>query len=162
MLFGLILFLASCKSKKAVSDVKDDTTKETIEETTKETVSVIKPTEVDKIKSDRAYDLGKRLLETCNTSKFKAFTKNEATDKVIANATAEKISNTCKKINQRNGKFLGLKLLDIKHDKILDEYTFRYDINYEKKLYKRELYVVVNAQNKVSAINTKEVKPTPF
>ena len=154
MLFGLILFLASCKSKKVVSDVKDDTTKET--------VTVIKPTEVDKIKSDRAYDLGKRLLETCNTSKFKAFTKNEATDKVIANATAEKISNTCKKINQRNGKFLGLKLLDIKYDKLLDEYTFRYDINYEKKLYKRELYVVVNAQNKVSAINTKEVKPTPF
>ena len=154
MLFGLILFLASCKSKKAVSDVKDDTTKET--------VSVIKPTEVDKIKSDRAYDLGKRLLETCNTSKFKAFTKSEATDKVIANATAEKISNTCKKINQRNGKFLGIKLLEVKHDKILDEYTFRYDINYEKKLYKRELYVVVNAQNKVSAINTKEVKPTPF
>lgn len=154
MLFGLILFLASCKSKKAVSDVKDDTTKET--------VSVIKPTEVDKIKSDRAYDLGKRLLETCNTSKFKTFTKNEATDKVIANATAEKISNTCKKINQRNGKFLGIKLLEVKHDKILDEYTFRYDINYEKKLYKRELYVVVNAQNKVSAINTKEVKPTPF
>ena len=154
MLFGLILFLASCKSKKAVSDVKDDTTKET--------VTVIKPTEVDKIKSDRAYDLGKRLLETCNTSKFKTFTKNEATDKVIANATAEKISNTCKKINQRNGKFLGLKLLDIKYDKLLDEYTFRYDINYEKKLYKRELYVVVNAQNKVSAINTKEVKPTPF
>lgn len=162
MLFGLILFLASCKSKKAVSDVKDDRTKETIEETTKETVTVIKPTEVDKIKSDRAYDLGKRLLETCNTSKFKAFTKNEATDKVIANATAEKISNTCKKINQRNGKFLGIKLLEVKHDKILDEYTFRYDINYEKKLYKRELYVVVNAQNKVSAINTKEVKPTPF
>ena len=154
MLFGLILFLASCKSKKAVSDVKDDTTKET--------VSVIKPTEVDKIKSDRAYDLGKRLLETCNTSKFKAFTKSEATDKVIANATAEKISNTCKKINQRNGKFLGIKLLEVKHDKILDEYTFRYAIDYEKKLFKRELMVTVNSENKVSAINTKEVKPTPF
>ena len=155
-------FISSCKSKKAVSDVKDDTTKETIEETTKETVSVIKPTEVDKIKSDRAYDLGKRLLETCNTSKFKAFTKNEATDKVIANATAEKISNTCKKINQRNGKFLGIKLLEVKHDKILDEYTFRYAIDYEKKLFKRELMVTVNSENKVSAINTKEVKPTPF
>ena len=96
MLFGLILFLASCKSKKAVSDVKDDTTKETIEETTKETVSVIKPTEVDKIKSDRAYDLGKRLLETCNTSKFKAFTKNEATDK----AAKDKLEQIIKVSNQ--------------------------------------------------------------
>ena len=122
----------------AGTGLEADHSKETIEETTKETVSVIKPTEVDKIKSDRAYDLGKRLLETCNTSKFKAFTKNEATDKVIANATAEKISTTCKKINQRNGKFLGIKLLEVKHDKILDEYTFRYAMDYEKKLFKRE------------------------
>ncbi len=81
---------------------------------------------------------------------------------MIANATAEKISTTCKKINQRNGKFLGIKLLEVKHDKILDEYTFRYAIDYEKKLFKRELMVTVNSENKVSAINTKEVKPTPF
>ena len=158
MLFGLILVFASCKSKKTISDAKDENSKET----TEETVTILKPVEIDKIKSDRAYDLGKRLLETCNTSKFKAFTKTEATDKVIANATIEKISTTCKKINQRNGKFLGIKLIEAKHDKILDEYVFRYSIDYEKKLFKRELIVTVNSENKVSAINTKEIKPTPF
>lgn len=158
LLILTIITLAACKSKKTTLDNSNNPT----ETTTTETISTIAPNEVDKIKSDRAYNLGTRLLETCNTSTFKAFSKTEATDKVIANATPQKIATTCKKINQRNGKFLGLKLLDIKHDKILDEYTFRYDINYEKKLYKRELYVVVNAQNKVSAINTKEVKPTPF
>ena len=59
-------------------------------------------------------------------------------------------------------KVAGIKLLEVKHDKILDEYTFRYAIDYEKKLFKRELMVTVNSENKVSAINTKEVKPTPF
>ena len=158
LLILTIITLASCKSKKTTLDNSNNP----IETTTTETISTIAPNEVDKIKSDRAYDLGKRLLETCNTSKFKTFTKNEATDKVIANATAEKISNTCKKINQRNGKFLGIKLIEAKHDKILDEYVFRYSIDYEKKLFKRELIVIVNSENKVSAINTKEVKPTPF
>jgi hypothetical protein len=157
-LLALILLFTACKSKKAVSDAKEENSKENIEET----VSIVKPSEVDKVKSDRAYDLGKRLLETCNTSKFKAFTKNEATDKVIANATAEKISATCKKINQRNGKFLGIKLIEVKHDKFLNEYVFRYAIDYEKKLFKRELSVTVNSENKVSAINTKEIKHTPF
>lgn len=155
-LFLTIITLAACKSKKTTLDNSNNPTE------TKETTSIIPLNEVDKIKSDRAHNLGTRLLETCNTSTFKAFSKNEATDKVIANANPQKIANTCKKINQRNGKFLGLKLLEVKHDKILDEYTFRYDISYEKKLYKRELYVVVNSDNKVAAINTKEVKPTPF
>jgi hypothetical protein len=158
MLFAVILILASCKSKKAISDVNDENSKETKEET----ISILKPSEVDKIISDRAYNLGKRLLETCNTSKFKPFTKTEATDKVIANATIDKISATCKKINQRNGKFIGIKLIEIKHDKFLNEYVFRYAIDYEKKLFKRELMVTVNSENKVSAINTKEVKHTPF
>jgi len=155
-LFLTIITLAACKSKKTTLDNSN------IPSETKETISIIPLNEVDKTKSDRAHNLGTRLLETCNTSTFKAFSKNEATDKVIANANPQKIANTCKKINQRNGKFLGLKLLEVKHDKILDEYTFRYDISYEKKLYKRELYVVVNSDNKVAAINTKEVKPTPF
>lgn len=158
MMLSLILIFASCKSKKMLNDSKDENSKETSEET----VTILKTNEIDKIKSDRAYNLGKRLLETCNTSKFKAFTKNEATDKVIANATPEKISATCKKINQRNGRFIDIKLIEIKYDKILDEYLFRYSIDYEKKLFKRELYVTVNSENKVSAISTKEIKPTPF
>jgi hypothetical protein len=156
MILSLILIFASCKSKKMLNDTKDENSKEASEET------VLKANEIDKIKSDRAYNLGKRLLETCNTSKFKAFTKNEATDKVISNATPEKISATCKKINQRNGRFIDIKLIEIKYDKILDEYLFRYAIDYEKKLFKRELYVTVNSENKVSAISTKEIKPTPF
>ena len=154
VLLAIILVLASCKSKKATSDSNDKPIEEKI--------VILKPTEVDNLKKERAYDLGKRLLETCSTSKFKAFSKSEATDKVIANATVEKIAATCKKINQRNGKFIGINLIDVKHDTFLNEYVFRYAIDYEKKLYKRELFVTINSENKVSAINTKEVKPVPF
>ena len=54
---------------------------------------LVKTEEVEMVKKNRANDLGRRLLESCNTSRFKAFTANEATDKVRQNATKEKISN---------------------------------------------------------------------
>lgn len=141
------LTLVSCKSKKTV-----------VEKPTE----IIKPVEVEAVKKNRAYDLGKRLLETCNTSRFRAFSSLEATEKVRQNATKEKISAICKKINQRNGRFLGINLIDITHNKSKDEYVFRYTIEYEKKYYKRELFVTVNAENKVSAISTKELEPKPM
>ncbi len=125
-------------------------------------VTLVKPTEVDISKKKRADDLGTRLLETCNVSRFRGFSATEATDKVRQNATKAKISAICQKINQRNGRFLGIDLIDITRDKKKNEHTFRYSISYEKKLYKRELFVTVNAENKVSAISTKEVTPKPL
>lgn len=123
---------------------------------------VVKPEEVEMVKKNRATDIGKRLLESCNTSRFKAFSTNEATDKVRQNATKDKISTICKKINQRNGRFLGIKLIDVMHNKLTDEYIFHYSIDYEKKLYKRDLKVTVNKENQVSAIATREVTPKPM
>ena len=67
-----------------------------------------------------------------------------------------------KKINQRNGRFLGINLIDVTYHKSKEEYVFRYNIEYEKKYYKRELFVTVNAENKVSAISTKELEPKPM
>ncbi|MDI9257147.1 MULTISPECIES: hypothetical protein [Flavobacterium] len=143
----VVLLLISCKSKNAAAD---------------KTISIVKPEEVELIKKNRAQDLGKRLLETCNTSRFKAFSSTEATEKVRQNANKEKIAAVCKKINQRNGRFLGINLIEITYNKLTDEHVFHYNINYEKKYFKRELYVTVNAENKVSAISTKEVAPTPM
>lgn len=148
IIFCCIAVVFSCKSKKPVVVEK--------------TIVVVKPETIEPAKLNRAYDLGKRLLESCNTSHFKAFAASEATDKVRQNATREKISSICKKINQRNGRFLGLNLLDVIHDKIKDEYVFRYNILYEKKLFKRELSVTVTADNKVSAISTKEIATKPL
>ncbi len=143
-----IALVISCKSKKHVI--------------VNRSLVLIKPESVEPAKQMRAYDLGKRLLESCNTSRFKAFSASEATEKVRQNATKDKISTICKKINQRNGRFLGLTLLNVVHNKTKDEFIFRYSINYEKKLFKRELYVTIGADNRVSAIATKEVKDKPL
>ncbi|WP_395062222.1 hypothetical protein [Flavobacterium sp.] len=149
----LISAFLSCKSKK------NGTT--TVAEPYNRYVKVAVD-EVIAIKTNRAYDLGRRLLETCNTSRFKTFTKNEATDKVIQNATVEKITKTCQKMNNRNGKFIDLQLIEVIHDVETDNYQFRYKIIYEKKYFERELSVVVNPENKVDAISTKEVPKKPL
>lgn len=147
----LLLFIVSCKTKKVSTDTTNSTA-----------LRKVALSEVESVKKNRAFDLGNRLLETCNTSKFKVFSKNEATDKVIANATVERITSTCKKINMRNGKYLGLELIDITYNPKQEEYIFHYKITYEKKLYKRELFVTLNKEDKVSAISTQEIKPKPM
>lgn len=158
IIFLLCLALVfSCKSKKNATDTKPTGVKPV-----EKPSNLVKPEDVEEIKKDRAFDVGKRLLESCNTSRFRAFSSSEVTDKVRKNATKEKISSTCKKINQRNGRFLGIKLIDITRNKKTKELIFRYSIDYEKKLYKRELNVTVNEENKVSAISTKEIPAKPL
>jgi len=149
-----LAMLFSCKSKKPAD--------KPVVKVPEKPSNLVNPEEVEGIKKNRAYDIGKRLLESCNTSRFKAFSSSEATDKVRQNATKEKISSICKKINQRNGRFLGINLINITKNKKTNELVFRYSIDYEKKLYKRELNVTVNAENKVSAIATKEITPKPM
>ncbi|WP_136667905.1 hypothetical protein [Flavobacterium sp. H122] len=145
IILPLLLLIISCKSKKPEN-----------------TSVIVDSSKVEAIKKNRAFDLGTRLLDACNTSKFKSFNKEEATEKVIANATPEKVTATCLKIRQRNGKFNFIKLLDITYIKTTKEYVFRYDIDYEKKYFKRELKITINSENKVSAISTKEVPRKPM
>jgi hypothetical protein len=133
-----LLFLVSCKTQKSTPEIA-------VAE--KRTAVIVKPEAVEAIKKDRAYALGKRVLEACNSSRFKAFTTTEATPKVMANATAEKISATCQKIILRNGRFIDLKLVEIQ---------------YEKPMFKRELRVTIDAENKISSLTTKEIKSKPL
>ena len=146
-----LIVLSACKSKTPKNDILVEKRYVTVEVAA-----------VNVLKKNRAYELGKRLLETCNTSRFKAFTTAEATDKVIKNASVENISKTCQKMNMRNGKFVNLKLIDIVHDLQTDAYVFRYDIIYEKKYFKREMKVTIDNANKISGITTKEIATKPF
>ena len=149
IIVSVLIFTFSCKSK-----MSKNTTNES--KSNLERFEIVKLEEIDAQKKEKSYNLGKRLLEACNTSKFKPFTADEATEKVIANATSEKIAATCKKINLRNGKFIKLDLIEVLRDKDAEEYIFRYDIKYEKTYFKRELMVTINSEEKVSAISTKE------
>lgn len=151
-----ILLLTSCATRKKV------TAKNIPAATSENTTKVVPTSEVAATTIQLATSIGSRLLEACNTSKFKPFTKEEATEKVIQNMDPKKLSETCKKINFRNGKFLGLDLQQITYNAATASYQFNYVIIYEKKMFPRELYVTINAENKVSAIQTKEQKVKPL
>jgi hypothetical protein len=88
------------------------------------------PSEINASNKKRAYDLGKGLLETSNTSRLIAYNSSEATEKVKQNATNEKISTICKKMNQHNGRFLGINLIDVIRNNKTEDITFRYAIDY--------------------------------
>ena len=156
-----LVTIVSCKSKAPKTSANKTIAVKTESTIAKERFEKVSAKEVKTIKQNRAFDLGKRLLETCNTSVFKVFTSEEATEKVRNNATVEKISKTCQKILFRNGKFINLELLDITHDNETDDYIFKFDIIFEKKYFKRELYVTVNSIDKVSEIKSKEVYRKP-
>lgn len=104
-----------------------------------------------------AENLGTRLLGMCNNGKFKKFNNNEATEKVINNIDLEKMTKTCQKIFFRNGKFIDLELIEIRQDNETGELGFRFNIVYEKNFFKRELKLILNSENKLSYIATKQI-----
>ena len=58
-----LLVLIGCKSKTISRDTEDLKIKKAVS------------SEINSVQQQKAYDLGKRVLETCNTSKFKPLTK---------------------------------------------------------------------------------------
>lgn len=134
-----IVALASCKSKKITTAPKVE--------------KIETPTEVSDFQKSRAYELGKRVLNTCNTSKFKPFTANEATEKVIQNTTLERLSSTCSKYLIKYGKFEDINLVEIVRTDD-NSLVFRYKANYQRKFTQKELQVTLNSENKVAAIKS--------
>lgn len=140
ILLAFTFILNACKSKsKAIEKPK---------------IEVLDPLIVDKTKKKRAYELGKKILMTCNTSKFKPFSKDEATESVIKNTTLEKLTNTCQKFRLKYGKFEDIKLAQVIHNLEDDSYIFRYKAEYQRKFATKELRVTINNENKVSAIKS--------
>lgn len=136
ILFVLIL-LAGCKAKNAAPRIVK-----------------IDASEVDASQKNKAYDLGKRVLNSCNTSRFKPFNSNEATAEVIKNTTPEKISRTCQKFLLKYGAFKDIKLAEVIQNKTDKTTIFRYKAVYERKFVTKELRVTMNEDNKVSAIQS--------
>lgn len=139
-----IVLIAGCKSKNAV------TTPE-IEE-----VKIVKLmlSDVNESQKDKAYELGKRVLMTCNTSKFKPFNESEATASVIKNTTEERLTKTCTKFRQYYGTFKDLQLIEVLKNNTDQTIIFRYKALYTKKVANKELRVSMNQENKVSSIKS--------
>lgn len=126
------------------------------EETPSVKYTVLKPDEVNTAQKKRAYDLGKRVLMTCNTSQFKPFTPEEATQTVIKNVNRDKISMTCHQVKRGFGTFNDMTLEQIYYDKKNRLTIYRYKCDYEKKYRIKEMRVIMNESNQVTSIVTKD------
>lgn len=136
-----LIALVGCKSKKAQQENK---------------IVKLALTEVNNSQKNKAYELGKRVLMTCNTSKFKPFTTSEATTSVINNITIEKLSKTCSKYRQWYGTFKDLQLAEVYQSKNDQTTIYRFRALYSKKVANKELRVFVNSENLVSSIKTSD------
>lgn len=138
-----LCLIASCKSKKdvAAKPVEPKITKVAVVEVAPEV-------------KEKAYELGKRVLMTCNISKFKPFNAAEATPSVIKNMTKERLTRTCLKFRLKYGDFRDLELQEILKNKSEKTTVFRYKALYEKKIANKELRVTLNESNQVSAIKS--------
>jgi hypothetical protein len=112
----------------------------------------------EEIQKNKAYDLGKRILTTCNTSKFKPFTSSEATEKVIANSSPKNVKQICIKYNLKYGHFKDLEFIEMIPNKTDNTNIFRFKALFEYAKANKELRVTMNSENKASAIATKDWK----
>lgn len=138
-----LLMLIGCKSKKVA-----------IIEPKKTNFEKISFAEINDVQKNKAYDLGKRVLMTCNTSKFKPFNTTEATVSVIQNTTEERLTKTCTRFRQYYGTFKDLELVEVFKNNYEKTTIFRYKALYSKKVANKELRVSINGENKVSAIKS--------
>ncbi|MBP1224566.1 hypothetical protein [Flavobacterium sp. 1355] len=132
--------LAGCKSKTVSRDTEDLK------------ITKLEASDINANQQKKAYDLGKRVLETCNTSKFKPFDETEVTKSVMENTTEERLTKTCTRFRQYYGNFIDLKLDGVYKTK--QEVIYRYHALYTKKVANKELRVFVNEENLVSAIKS--------
>lgn len=153
-LFVFLIILLGCKSKKVIT--------ENVENKKLSSKISIALDNVDKNLQNKTYELGFKLMNACNTSKFKNFSNTEATKKVIQNITPEKISITCKKIAIRNGAFINMQLTSVFFNEFTKETIFNYELFFEKKYFKRQLQITLNSENLICSILTKESKPKLF
>ncbi|TPD71166.1 hypothetical protein [Flavobacterium microcysteis] len=137
LLLLCIAILGACKSKPSAPKI-----------------AKLELSEVSPSQKNRAYELGKRMLNACNTSKFKPFTKEEATEKVIQNVTLDKLSSTCRKFSIKYGKFEDIRLVEVIKNKADESLIFRYKADYQRKFAQKELQVTLDKENKVSSIRS--------
>ncbi|HEY1197038.1 hypothetical protein [Flavobacterium sp.] len=135
-----LLLLIGCKSKIVSRDTEDLKIKK------------VSGAEINSSQQQKAYDLGKRVLLTCNTSKFKPFNETEVTKSVMENTTEERLTKTCQRFRQYYGSFIDLKLDGVYKTK--HEVIYRYHALYTKKVANKELRIFVNDENLISAIKS--------
>ena len=101
-----------------------------------------------------SYDVAFRLLNSCNTSILKKFTEFELTGSLLKKITLSYISAICVNNNEEYGKFIGLELAEVLTNENILTNIYRFKIEYDRKLLKKEMRIYINNQGLVSVIKT--------
>jgi hypothetical protein len=123
-----------------------------------QTVKATELSTIDEAQKNKAYDLGKRILLTCNTNKFKPFTTDEATKKLIANSTEKKVIEIGAKYSLKYGNFKDLEFIEMIPNKTDGTNIYRFKAFFDYAQAIKEMRVTMNSENKASAITTREWK----
>lgn len=151
---GLLIFISlnSCNpTKNTASKPADEILKSSKWET-------LAPNLINLRQQNKGQDMCDRILSTCNTSSFKAFTKQEATPELIEKITPEKLAGTCKEILKGYGKF---KKTVFKEAQILEKdglTCYVFECVYEKKYYKKQIKIIFNESNQATNIVTETIQ----
>jgi hypothetical protein len=162
----IIMLLVSCKAKAPITskkplEIKTETpTPEIVVEVPEtkplEQFVILDLSDVNSNQKTKAYHLGKRVLNTCNTSKFKSFSTSEAVQSVIDNTTEIRLTKTCLKFKLRYGDFIDLELQEVIKDNFSQEIIYRYKALYTKEIANKELQVSMNTKNQITALKSKD------
>ena len=147
-----LCFLIGCKSKKDASSGKSTASSKSNK------VEKLTEAKMDFEQRDRITALGKQILMTCNTSKFKPLTDKEATPEVRKNMTIERLTKTCLKFKLKYGDFRDLHFIEAYKDIVEKSTIYRYKALYAKKIANKELRIIVNENDQISAVNSKDWK----
>lgn len=151
IMFLAVVAVVGCKSKKATASKK-------AEKPVELKVSRIDFDNMDQAQKDKAYELGRRVLMACNTSRFKPFSAEEATLDVRKNATEDRMTKTCHNFQLKYGTFKGVRFIEAYKDKKTKETIYRFKADYSKKIANKELRVTMNEENLVSGLKSLDWK----
>mgnify|MGYP006373532825 FL=1 len=113
---------------------------------------------VSENEKQRVYNFGKRILETCKTREFVQLSQKEVTAG-LAKLSLEEMQKACNVLDERNGKFINMELIEIIDDTFAGRsLIYRYKANFEKNDFLNEIRIWVNTDGKFSGIIFKEWK----
>ena len=93
---------------------------------------------VSENEKQRVYNFGKRILETCKTREFVQLSQKEVTAG-LAKLSLEEMQKACNVLDERNGKFINMELIEIIDDTFAGKsLIYRYKANFEKNEFLNE------------------------
>lgn len=113
---------------------------------------------VSENEKQRVYNFGKRIIETCKTREFVQLSQKEVTAG-LAKLSLEEMQKACDVLDERNGKFINMELIEIIDDTFAGKsLIYRYKANFEKNDFLNEIRIWVNTDGKFSGIIFREWK----